>query len=215
METIWIIGTGRFGRLAVERLSQSGKQYRFVLVDADGKGFELIAGPDRTLERADGVEYLHRHLRADNAPDWIIPSLPAHLAVEWCMLRLADEGRCRIPLPDALREMVPNPMRGLNGDLFVTHATFLCPDNCPEPARVCSVTGEERPPNMFDLLGELDIPGFSPLVIRSYQLSPGVGGYRPSQLFNLLETMRANPSKLLVSTACRCHGVITGVSGKE
>ncbi len=64
---------------------------------------------------------------------------------------------------------------------------------------------------MFALLEELNIPNFCSQVIRSYQLGPGIGGYRPEQLFQLLADIRQSRTPLLVSTACRCHGVVTGL----
>jgi hypothetical protein len=62
---------------------------------------------------------------------------------------------------------------------------------------------------MFDLLTEIKYPTFQSLVIQTPQLGPGIGGYRPVMLFELLEQVKQAKSNLLVSTACRCHGVVT------
>jgi len=56
------------------------------------------------------------------------------------------------------------------------------------------------------------MPAFQSLVIQSHQLGPGIGGYRPAMLFELLERVKQAGSALLVSTACRCHGVVTGMA---
>jgi hypothetical protein len=42
-------------------------------------------------------------------------------------------------------------------------------------------------------------------------LGAGIGGYRSEHLFALLDTVEHARGELLVSTACRCHGVITGL----
>jgi hypothetical protein len=64
---------------------------------------------------------------------------------------------------------------------------------------------------MFELLERLQFPLVQSLVIRSYQLAAGVGGYRSEQLFSLLRQAAAAKGDMLISTACRCHGVITGL----
>jgi hypothetical protein len=45
-------------------------------------------------------------------------------------------------------------------------------------------------------------------VIRSWQLAPGVGGYRVAQLRASLERIERQPTKYLIATSCRCHAVI-------
>jgi hypothetical protein len=64
---------------------------------------------------------------------------------------------------------------------------------------------------MFELLGNLNIEPFMALNMRSYQLGPGIGGYRPEQLLAMRDTVRQARGPILLSTACRCHGVITGL----
>jgi hypothetical protein len=108
-------------------------------------------------------------------------------------------------------DLVPNPMRDPSGQIYVSHADFICPDDCAEPAAICTVTGKKRQADMFDLLGRIRISGFSSRVVRSYQLAPGVGGYRPRQLFDILKQVEKTQKNYLLSTACRCHGVITGL----
>ena len=65
---------------------------------------------------------------------------------------------------------------------------------------------------MFDLIGKLDYSPFIPLVIRSYQLLPGVGGVYPGDMWDLLDCLPAFSGRpLLLATACRCHGVVDGL----
>ena len=75
MEEFWIIGLGRFGSIAFQRLSASGQNRHFVLVDPVAENLLKFKDPTTTLEISDGVEYLHTHLSDSRKPDWIIPAL--------------------------------------------------------------------------------------------------------------------------------------------
>jgi hypothetical protein len=211
MKNIWIIGLGQFGLHAVQYLSQKNKDIQFVLVDAIEANLMQAAGPNRSLELADGVGFLERNLHTDEGPDWIIPAVPIHLAAEWCLVRKKPEQFSRVPLPAEIKLLLPNPMEAYNGDIYVSHADFRCPGDCAEPRDICTVTQKPRKRNMFEVLADINIPAFQSLVIRSHQLGPGIGGYRPVMLFELLERVKQAGSNLLVSTACRCHGVVTGM----
>ena len=210
-ETIWIIGAGRFGRIAFERLSGAKSRRRFALVDLAVEEKKLPRQASCETIAEDGIAFLHERLLPGDEPDWIVPAVPVHLAAQWCLKKLGPEKVRRIALPEAMGEYLPNPIFGKSGDVYVSYADFLCPDNCPEPEDHCFVTGKPREAFMFDRLSRLSFPGFSSLNIRSHQLAPGVGGYRPESLFALLEKVRHAENDLVVSTACRCHGVLTGM----
>ncbi|MDY0222075.1 MAG: potassium transporter [Desulfobacterium sp.] len=211
METIWIIGAGHFGRLAVNRLRGRKKARCLVVVDPVAKNLEDLQAPGEVFTViGDGIDFLDEHLKPGANVDWVIPSLPLHLGWKWCQRRLGPSHL--VPLPAARQELlplVPNPMEGTDNDLYTSFADFICPDNCSEPSEYCTATGLPRKQNLFDLLGKLQIPGFRSLVLQSHQLCPGIGGVTPDQLFSLLADIEAAPGKLLISTACRCHGVIT------
>jgi hypothetical protein len=209
MRKIWIIGLGQFGLHAVHYLSKKNRDTRFVLVDEDEANLRQAEGPHRSLEHSDGVAYLEQNLQTDQQPDWIIPALPVHLAAEWCFARQNPKRFRPVPLPTEIKTVLPNPMEGTNDDVYVSQADFRCPGDCVEPRNMCTVTQKPRKGNMFDLLAEIKHPAFQSLVIRTLQLGPGIGGYRPVMLFKLLEQVRQAKSNLLVSTACRCHGVVT------
>jgi hypothetical protein len=211
MEEIWIIGVGHFGTIAFQRLSQDGKDRHFVLVDPLEEHLLRCKNPTATLEVSDGMDFCQKHLTKSRLPDWIIPALPVHLAAEWILLHLGPKRLRRIPMPAELEVLVPNPIRGPEGNLYVSHADFRCPADCDEPRDICTVTQERRQQNMFELLGDLSIEPFRALTVRSHQLGPGIGGYRPEQLFELMEGVRQAMGPIALSTACRCHGVITGL----
>ncbi len=211
MEEIWIIGVGQFGFIAFDRLSKSGKERRFVLVDPVKENLSRCKGPNVSLEQADGVEFLEQHLTAAKTPDWIIPALPIHLAAEWFLVHMGPARLRRVNLPAQLDPLLPNPIRGSDGNIYVSHADFRCPDDCAEPRDSCTVTGEPRKRNMFEILGDIQLPPFKALALRSHQLGAGIGGYRSEHLFSLLDKVERARGQILVSTACRCHGVITGL----
>jgi hypothetical protein len=211
VEEIWIIGVGYFGYIAFQRLSQAVSDRHFVLVDPVEKNLLKCKGPTTTLKISDGVEFLESYLKKGRQPDWIIPALPVHLAAEWILLHLGPEKLRRIPLPADLKALVPNPICGPEGNIYVSHADFRCPADCDEPRDICTITREVRKQNMFELLGNLDVDPYKALNIQSHQLGPGIGGYRPDQLFELMENVEQSLGSILISTACRCHGVITGL----
>ena len=211
MGEIWIIGLGQFGHIAFRRLSETLKGMHFVLVDPVEENLLRCAGPTTTLEISDGVKFLEGHLKTGRKPDWIIPALPVHLAAEWILLHLGPTRLRRVPLPSELDRQVPNPIRGCEGNLYVSHADFKCPADCDEPQDICSITRKVRYQNMYDFLLNLSIKPFNSLNIRSYQLGPGIGGYRTEQLLEMKTTIEQTTGPVLLSTACRCHGVITAL----
>ena len=215
MKEIWIMGAGRFGRMAAERLTGKIKELHLVLVDLKGEKLRNANAPGRTLVRSDGVAYLAEHLSQNEEahPDWIIPAVPIHLAAEWLLLDQRGKNLQRISISERIDPLLPNPLRAENGNIFVSHADFLCPDDCAEPAHICTFTGKPRKQNMFELLAEIRFPSWKSLVIRSHQLGPGVGGYRVKDLFALAQAIEKARGPILLCTACRCHGVITGLTG--
>ena len=211
MEEIWIIGVGQFGHIAFQRLSDAGKDRHFVLVDPEAEKLRRYKGTTATLEVSDGIKFLENRFKIGRKPDWIIPALPIHLAAEWFLRHLGPARLRRTVLPSEIEIVVPNSVRGSDGNIYASHADFRCPDDCDEPRDICTVTREARKQNMFELLENLEIAPFEALVIRSRQLGAGIGGYRPEQLLELKEKVAHASGPILMSTACRCHGVITGL----
>jgi hypothetical protein len=211
MKTIWIIGAGKFGLMAVERLEKLNPDCHLVIVDPIEEQLVKAKGSNRSLEHSDGVLYLTGNLHHQKNSDWIIPALPVHLFAEWIISRLKPDGLERIRIPKSAMGYFPNFFEGKNGDVYVSHADFMCPDDCPEPGNICYFTGKKRNRNMFELLSEIKLSGFCPIVVRSHQLAHGVGGYKPEQLLGALEQVGKTNMNMLLCTACRCHGVITGV----
>ncbi|MEN8212206.1 MAG: potassium transporter [Thermodesulfobacteriota bacterium] len=209
MKTVWIIGAGRFGRMAVTRLK---KKFHLLIVDIDKRKLNAIEGSNLTMEQGNGIQFLADNLRLKTDVDWIVPTLPVHLAWEWCQKKIGINTLSPLIIPDEIDSLLPHPVRGSQSQIYVSHADFICPDNCIEPDHICTYTKKSRKKDMHLLLESLSFREFQPLVIKSRQLAPGIGGYRPSDLFNLSDKIEQIKGKLLICTACRCHGVITGAS---
>jgi len=216
MDSCWILGAGRFGRRALSVLGRKYPEAAITVVDRDGDPVgEAPAGGRISAVRAEAVTYLVEHLKpGQSAPEWIVPAVPVHVAYEWVTRRLAAEGFRPTPLavPETVVQSLPNVYRGTGGAIYASNADFICPDNCPEPDAICTHTGKPRPCNLFEKLGEVAAPPFRAIVLRSLQLAPGVGGYRPQTLFDTLREVRKTPGPVLLSTACRCHGVMHAFS---
>jgi hypothetical protein len=211
MESFWILGAGHFGSLAVKRILRRKRICSLLVVDH--REDALVGLRDRPLKiiKQDAVNFLVSHTGKGN--EWIIPAIPQHVAFAWLYRQLSKEGTVKsLAAPTALDEQIPNPIRGKGGVLYTSFATFRCPDDCDEPEGMCSVTRQGREANLYELIQQIQVHDYKTLVVRSYQLTPGVGGYQLSTLWRLLEEARSFDKKILVATACSCHGVINALS---
>ena len=117
METVWIIGAGRFGRLAVKRLK---KNFHLVIVDIDINRLNAIRGSNVTLEQGNGIDYLTDNLSQKTMVDWIIPTLPVHLAWEWSQKKIGTHSFTTQMIPDEIDSLLPHPVRGSQSQIYVT-----------------------------------------------------------------------------------------------
>jgi hypothetical protein len=214
MASYLILGSGKFGRLALRRLARQDAAASFVVVDLDPAALALPPDGVRDLTRvqAEAIAFLAQHLGGGGQWDWIIPMVPVHVAFLWLQAGpLAGSAWQPEAVPEALAGLVPGARRGPQGELYLSRAHHLCPDDCAEP-EVCPVTGESRDLPLHQELASLHLAGYEIRVIPSQQLAPGVGGYPPWQLLDLARDMGALKGKVLIATACRCHGVIQGLA---
>jgi hypothetical protein len=146
MKEIWIIGAGRFGRMAAERLSEKIKELHLVLVDLEEEKLRQAMAPGRELILSEGAAYLSERLslKKETHPDWIVPAVPVHLAAEWLFLTQGEKMLQRVSIPKEMDPLLPNPLRTEDGNIFVSNADFLCPDDCAEPPKICTFTGKPR-----------------------------------------------------------------------
>jgi len=206
---IWILGAGRLGRRAAGSLRQTYPQADIVLIDSSGKACAKMEGRSFTIVCREGVDYLLKNLKAGRGPDWIVPMIPVHVAYKWVRMKLEKTHRIQpVTVPPELVEKLPNPIRGADSQVYMTNATFICPWNCPEPDDICTHTGKPRPQILHRFLENIKHPAFRTVVVQSLQLAPGIGGYQPAALFQALKTVASKTDPVLLSTACRCHGVM-------
>lgn len=206
-----IIGGGRFGSRAAEKLYIKYPRSKIMVVDKNKEAFQKISHLPVETAVSDGLLYLDKFLSGGGKADYIIPAVPFHFAFEFILSQLKPLGARRKKVPDITG--LPNPIEGKNGDLYTSFADFLCPEDCLEPLH-CSVTGEHRFKPLFRMLMTLSGP-FESTVIHSHQLGQGVGGFRFERLLNLTKELKKKKEKeqiILLSTACRCHGVTSALS---
>jgi hypothetical protein len=210
MAVYLILGAGKFGRLALKRLSQQDAGASLVMVDQDPQALQeaqSLSLSRVTLVEAEAIAYLRDNLHDASPWDWLIPMVPIHAAYAWLSETLNAEGGWEtLEVPRGVENLVPIASRGPQGELYLSRATHLCPDDCGEP-EVCPKSGEPRDRALYEELAELALPGWRILIIPSRQLAPGVGGYSPRELLNLSKGLSGYQGKVLIATACRCHGV--------
>ena len=210
-----ILGAGHFGRRALQKTSLAFPGAPITIVDHQQ---EALTACQRDYSvntvNADGITYL---TSLDNEPKqylWIIPSIPIHVVFEWSKTQLT-QAVCHITVPDEILQQLPNPVSGKQGTVYMSHASFRCPDNCPEPVDHCFVTGQTRTIALYEQLAALNNPLYLSIVIQSHQLMPGVGGFKFDDLKNILPQIESSTKPVLLSTACRCHGVMNGFSNVQ
>lgn len=209
MKHIWIIGAGRFGKKAVSAMKKRYPESAITVVDHCPKACEAIAEPGLSTVCMDGVSYLHHYLTDSDQPGWVIPVIPVHLVYAWIRLRLLpDISIVPVDIPEYIRRSLPNVFSGNAGEIFVSNASFVCPENCSEPRDLCTHTRMPRKQSLYQVIADLSCDGFLNFVLQSEQLAPGIGGIRPGALFNTLLAVQQFPDSILLSTACQCHGVV-------
>ncbi len=209
MKTVWILGAGQFGEIAGVRLRLKYPEADIIIVDRDNAALREVEAVASATVLGEGVAYLAQHLEACGPPDWIVPAIPVHVAFEWISLRLGATCRVeKLKIPESVTQNLGHVVRGQGGCVYTSQADFTCPGNCPEPADLCFVTGKPRPVDLHKELASVAPRLMTPVIVRSRQMSAGVGGYRPGDLFEALRQVEACTGPVLLGTACRCHSVL-------
>jgi hypothetical protein len=211
MGSYLIMGAGKFGRLALARLSNLDPAARFVVVDQNPEALEALPSvAESRVERiaTDVTTFLREHLATYAAWGWLVPMVPVHVALAGLQAGPAAAGWEIMEVPQEVQSLAPLAMRGPQGEVYLSRATHLCPDDCPAPEDFCPVTGESRKPALYEELAALNLPGFKMILMVSRQLAPCVGGYPPAELAALPAKIADIKQNLLIATACRCHGVV-------
>ncbi len=199
-----ITGYGRFGHLATERLLLDDPECSIIVVERDGAKLKDKLPPRVTPFNEDAISFLVDSGEVRTS-DIIVPMVPFHLVASFIVSSV--QGCKEMPYPKELDALVPNPFPLNRTVICCSRADFVCPDDCPE-GDLCTVTGLPRKP-LYEDLERIEIPGFTVLVQRSFQILPGVGGYSMHDLQRMQRRIR--PGAYLVATSCKCHGVVTAL----
>ena len=207
-QKVYILGGGHFGQRALKTLQDRFQPHHLTLVDIQPAAIKDAETSGGHAVCMDAISFLFSN-PGEIAPDsWIVPAVPIHVAYEWMREKMKTDVVAALPVPEDLLPLVPNPMRGSAGQIYTSIATFVCPDNCPEPKNYCTVTGKARPQILWETLSGLALPQFRSVCLVSSQLAPGVGGYQLKQLTAAYRQVVRKPGGILFSTACKCHGVL-------
>lgn len=200
-----ILGYGKFGTLAHQRIAQAFKLARFTIVDKAGSKIQGMISESGEFIQEDAGEYLVRQLNCSGNPT-VVPMTPFHLAADVFLKANANLRKARLEINSDT--LPPNWVKIDECNGYCSWATFMCPDNCPE-GYLCSVTKKPRKEPMHELLGKTILFGRPIRVIKSEQILPGVGGYKMKELEKAL--LEAPKGKFALATGCKCHAIVTGI----
>ena len=84
MTNYLILGSGKFGRLAVSRLTRQDATASFLIVDRDPASLAGgESGPGYQQVQAEAITFLVQHLGSAAPWDWIISMVPVHVVFHW------------------------------------------------------------------------------------------------------------------------------------
>ncbi len=214
-QTIIVLGGGRFGGRAIEFLQHGLQPAHMMVVDTRQETLKKAEMAGCEAVAMDAISFLIFNEEKMVSDDWIVPAIPVHVAYEWVRRKMKKSFLFEaMPVPEDVENLLPNPIRGPAGQLYASNATFICPDDCPEPEERCTVTGKPRPQVLCDTLSSLVLSGFRSVCIVSSQLAPGVGGFQLETFRRAVAEVIKKPGKILFSTSCKCHGVIHAFNWK-
>jgi hypothetical protein len=212
LSRIFIVGYGKVGREILPRVKRNWRRDRIWIIDHDPAALTRESTLHGLVVLADGPQFLNRYQKWIRDEDWIIPALPIHLAWHWLTLNLRASYKLRSIRPEYLLGM-QFPYKNVSGStLLVSYADFVCPDGCPAPIGRCFKTRLKRPLPLWKFLETQNPSRGSHYVIESRQMAPGMGGYPFGELRKALTQGLKSGPPFFIATACRCHGVINGLT---
>jgi len=132
-----ILGYGRFGQLALNRLKQTFPSAHFTIVDRQSDRLARIPMTSVRTLRMDGLVGLKSEFSDMGPDDWIIPAIPVHVAYEWMVQCFKETHHIEVlDVPGEILEQVPHPIRGENKAVYSSIADFICPEDCQEPESI-------------------------------------------------------------------------------
>ncbi|HLS47793.1 MAG TPA: hypothetical protein VK012_04695 [Gemmatimonadales bacterium] len=226
---IAIVGGGCYGSFYASQLLRArarGKVAfrRLLIVDRNPEcqAARELAPTDFSHRIQDWTDFFDDWLGNEaGAGDAIVPSpLMPHLMYQWIVRRAQARwpGRQIRTTPVDTEARTPYDMLAPDGIRYVSHADWLCPTHCIEPA-LCPATRAPRTWEMSDTLAELSrrmsrsATMAGPAVLRCRHRAFGVGMFDADEVLaaDALVAGAGNqgvPVRILVGTVSSCHGAI-------
>jgi hypothetical protein len=167
----------------------------------------------------DAVEHFLNILEVD-VPDWVVTAIPSNAVAKVVTLWLSKGDYKLEPYQDIIQQVLSNIPESLvsfvNKESAVIVVSYMlpnlqCRENCMPPKDFCASTSRPKLAAMDKLLN-FSVYGLTDLseILKSEQLTGGLGAIKGSQLFSLLTKLenRKESFTLAVGTACDCHGII-------
>jgi hypothetical protein len=210
MSQVFIVGFGKFGQLALPKISKKWPEARIWIIDPAPENLVQCRKTPAIRVLDKGEDFLWNHREQLENSDWIIPAVPFHFAGAWVRRLLTRSLRVRkIAPPQLLGKDLPFTLY-LKKDLYVSLADFTCPENCPSPQGFCFQTRVPRPQRLWEMLASRPVNRGSLQILESHQLAPGLGGFTFGELKRIEKNCFRSDPPLFLATACPCHGVISG-----
>ena len=202
-----VFGGGKYGLKAVRWLIENKRD--FVVIDQDEnclvqKEYRLKEYDGKSGFLKGGVKELTEIL-VEKKPELVFPTAPIHLAAALVKeFHKMEEWNEKVDC--ILSGLPPKVIVSVGkGSVVVSYnRDGVCIENCNAPD-VCPVTKMKKPAPMHELVRFAVPNGF---IIKSGYLKPGLGAVRGDLLRKLLDS---TDDRIVVATACRCHGVITAL----
>lgn len=213
---IIILGAGKFGTKAALSLKSRYNSALITVVDNNRSLLSQISEKGINTVVSDAITFLLNYLERDKKDVFIVPAVPIHVAFEWIKNKLSVDYEIEtINICKKLKDMFVMSIVGKKGELYVSNADFICPDNCIEPSNICTYTQKPRPLIVNETLKNFKYKNYQSNVIFSRQAAPGAGGYNFDVLYSALYNIKKAETPVFLSTACKCHGVVHGFIKKK
>ncbi len=161
----------------------------------------------------------------------VTPPFTPHLALAWLLRTLPRRAAGREWRLEPFTVLPPTPFRhqAEGGPLLLSHADWVCPVNCIEPARCPKIRGprdwdmDRTARELAAALAGMGQPVDVIELFHCHHLAYGVGGYPLARLPAAAEIIahaasRSGGTRALVGTISHCHGalnLLTAVAGME
>ena len=212
-----VVGGGKYGGEAVEYLLNLKKN--FIVVDESeecyvAKNYDLERISIDKLQIGKAKNYFLKgsvkevlKIVESFKPEYVFTTAPLHIAAaivkEKYGLKEWNEG-VNYVLAGIPFKIVVSAGRGT---VVVSYnRDGVCKPKCNAPD-TCPVTKIRKPCAMYELLRFAAPNG---MILESHQLKPGLGALKGEEILELIKNCMGK-DKVIVGTACKCHGVITAL----